>query len=223
MADALTYNINYPWGNADVQTPAYASTIAITVNDLATIVEPATLTGNVTFTVANTDGILAGAELVIQVACDATPRTITFGTGFSASAITGVASKKTTCVFKYDGTNWILAAANTDSGAVDFNTAMDLQTPTYAATIAITATSPSTYVRVAATGALTLTVTAGSGLKAGARLFVEVGSDTTARDTTFSTGFVAPTLTGVISKKKTQSFVYDGTNFIATSAGVQIN
>lgn len=57
----------------------------------------------------------------------------------------------------------------------------------------------------------------------GDEVILKVSSDGTARDLTFGTGFTAPVLAGVINKTKTQSFVYDGSAFIATGAPVQID
>lgn len=57
----------------------------------------------------------------------------------------------------------------------------------------------------------------------GDEVIVKASSDATARDLTFGTGFTAPVLAGVISKTKTQSFVYDGSGFVATAAPVQID
>jgi hypothetical protein len=73
------------------------------------------------------------------------------------------------------------------------------------------------------TGALTLNLTLDQNVRAGARILFIALSDGTARTTTFGTGFTSPTLAGVISKTKAIEFVYNGTAFIATSVGVQID
>lgn len=100
----------------------------------------------------------------------------------------------------------------------------DVQTPAYAATIAATISNQMTIINPATlTGALTLNLTLDQGVKAGARILFIALSDTTARTTTFGTGFTSPTLAGVISKTKAIEFVYDGTTFKATSVGVQID
>lgn len=100
----------------------------------------------------------------------------------------------------------------------------DVQTPAYAATIAATVQNLMTIINPAQlTGALTLNLTLDQGVKAGARLLFIAVSDGTARTTTFGTGFTSPTLAGVISKTKAIEFVYDGTTFKPTSAGVQID
>ncbi len=57
----------------------------------------------------------------------------------------------------------------------------------------------------------------------GDELILKVSSDATARDLTLGTGITAPVIAGVINKTKVQSFVYDGGNFIATGAPVQID
>lgn len=73
------------------------------------------------------------------------------------------------------------------------------------------------------TGAGELSLDTESKPQVGDEVILKVSSDGTARDLTFGTGFTAPTLAGVISKTKVQSFVYDGTSFIATGTAVQIN
>lgn len=73
------------------------------------------------------------------------------------------------------------------------------------------------------TDAGTLALDAKSKPVVGDRVILKVSSDTTARSLTFGTGFKAPVLAGVISKTKVQEFVYDGSQFIATGAAVQIN
>jgi uncharacterized protein (AIM24 family) len=57
----------------------------------------------------------------------------------------------------------------------------------------------------------------------GDEVVVKVSSNNTARDLTFGTGITGPVLAGVINKTKVQSFVYDGSAFIATAAPVQID
>ena len=72
------------------------------------------------------------------------------------------------------------------------------------------------------TGNATLDLTLSSELKAGATLHLKV--KTTATETfTFGTGIDAPTVTGVAGKTWTQSFWYDGTIFLPSSARVQID
>ena len=100
----------------------------------------------------------------------------------------------------------------------------DIQTPAYAATITATITDRLTIIKPAVlTGALTLNLSINEGIPAGARIVFVGLSDTTARTTTFGTGFTSPTLAGVISKTKVIEFVYDGVTFKATSVGVQID
>jgi bifunctional DNase/RNase len=79
--------ISYPFGAADVQSKAYAATIAATIANQKTIVVIAELTGAVTLNATLSAELKAGAELVVVVDTDATPRTLTLGTGFEAQAI----------------------------------------------------------------------------------------------------------------------------------------
>ena len=70
---------------------------------------------------------------------------------------------------------------------------------------------------------MTVNLTLDQSVRAGARILFIALSDGTARTVTFGTGFTSPTLAGVISKTKAIEFVYDGTTFKPTSAGVQID
>lgn len=77
-------------------------------------------------------------------------------------------------------------------------------------------------VTVVATGNRTLILTIPTDIKAGARMIVK--AKTTGTETTiFSTGFIAPTVTGVAGKTKVVELVYDGTQFVPTAAAVQID
>lgn len=63
-------------------------------------------------------------------------------------------------------------------------------------------------------GSFSIKVTTGTGLKAGAVLYVKTTSGAIARTVTFSTGFTSPTLSGTANKSKLSTFVFDGTNFL---------
>ena len=73
------------------------------------------------------------------------------------------------------------------------------------------------------TAAGTLDLTIGSDVPVGAILTVKAQSDATARDLTFGTGMIGPVMAGVISKTKTALFIFDGVNFVAMAAAVQID
>jgi len=71
--------------------------------------------------------------------------------------------------------------------------------------------------------AATLNLTIGADVPVGAVLVVKAKSDATARDITLGTGLTGPAISGVISKTKSMSFIYDGISFIAMSAAVQLD
>lgn len=98
--------INYPFGNADIQTPAYAATITATIIEAVTIITPATLTGALTLNLSISAEVKAGARILFTALSDGTARTTTFGTGFTSPAMTGVISKTKTIEFVYDGTTF---------------------------------------------------------------------------------------------------------------------
>ena len=108
---AATQVISYPAGNADVQTPAYATPLAITVTNLMTIIAPAALTGALTINLTIDQGIKAGARLIVTALSDATARTVTFGTGFKSPTLAGVISKTKSIEFVYDGTTYNATSA----------------------------------------------------------------------------------------------------------------
>jgi hypothetical protein len=85
-------NIKYPFGKADVQKPAFANPIAITVKNALTIVQVA-LTGATTLNVTVDAECPVGAELSLRLTSDATARDTTLGTGIDGPIITGTISK----------------------------------------------------------------------------------------------------------------------------------
>jgi tetrahydromethanopterin S-methyltransferase subunit F len=204
--------ISYPFGDVDIQTPDYAAAIALTIENQKTIVVPATLTGNLALTAAVAEGVRAGAELIVVATSDTTARNITLGSGFSGENIAGVVSGTVVATFVYDGTNFIHTATNVLEPQANY---ADVKSIAYAASVEIPVTQQKTIVTIGTlTGALTLTTDVDASVKAGAELHVVLTSDTTARDTTLSTGFTGTTVAGVISKTKIASFVYNGTNFL---------
>lgn len=73
------------------------------------------------------------------------------------------------------------------------------------------------------TGAVTLNISdIEVGMPIGSRLIIKVPATAT-ETVTFGTSITAPALVGVAGKTKTQSFIYDGVEFIAEGASVQID
>ena len=70
--------------------------------------------------------------------------------------------------------------------------------------------------------AMTLTLTPDAELEAGAMLVIKAKSDGTARNITLS-GATPTAWSGTISKTKVQTFIYNGSAFIATGAIVQLD
>lgn len=100
--------------------------------------------------------------------------------------------------------------------------AADAQAPTYAAALTATITNRKTFLTLALTGALALTIVTGSDIVAGAELIIKASSDGTARDITL-TGALPATMAGVISKTRVQKFVYNGSSWIAEGAIVTLD
>ena len=106
---AATQYISYPFGSADVQAPAYAATLAVTiVNQVTFLSTAAAMSGAMTVNLTITAGIKAGARLMCTFLSDGTARTVTWGTGFSqANALAGVISKTKAIEFIYNGTAFV--------------------------------------------------------------------------------------------------------------------
>lgn len=98
---------------ADYQAPVYAATIALAIKPGAakTLVQPATLTGAVTFTVNVGDANNApyvGDRIEFLLVPDGSSRVATFGTGFLPTATLSVTTAKFAMIsFIFNGTSWI--------------------------------------------------------------------------------------------------------------------
>lgn len=99
-------DVQYPFGAADVQTPAYAASITIVVTDQMTFVAPAVMTGALTLVLSINSGVRPGARLFLTALSDTTARAVTFSTGFTSPVLAGVISKTKTIEFAYDGTTF---------------------------------------------------------------------------------------------------------------------
>jgi hypothetical protein len=108
-ADDLTREVLFPL--PEVQTPDYASTVAATVKQFETFIQPAELTGNMILNLTIDDQVTAGAKLHLKLDADASNRTVTLGTGFDAGLATIVvaATKIAFVTFIYDGTAFVPA------------------------------------------------------------------------------------------------------------------
>lgn len=110
MATTTQATIKHPFGAADLQQPAYAATLAVTITNNFTILDPAILTGNMTINLTIDSEVDAGAILLCELTTTATEVT-TFGTGFTSPTLTGVAGKTKVMAFYYDGTSFKPSAA----------------------------------------------------------------------------------------------------------------
>lgn len=199
----------------DVQTPAYGATIAIVTTAEKTKVNFAILTGALTVNIgvgSSTAAPYVGDTIKLFFTADATGRTVTFGTGFATTSPLVLASSATSFIeFIFNGVNWLPGLLGIARDTVD------IQTPAYGASIAITTTKKTTKVIPAQlTGALTLTAVVTGALIGDILIFV-FSADGTNRVVTFSTNFnSAGTLTVVASKFGSTSFCYNGTAWIET-------
>jgi len=96
------------------QQPAYAATIAVALWAARTVVQPAQLTGAVTFTTASVgdstaddQGPFVGDEVEFLLVSDSSTRTATFGTGFQPNGTLAVTTGKYAYIsFVFNGVVW---------------------------------------------------------------------------------------------------------------------
>ena len=91
------------------QAPAYAATLAVTIKQMETFLQPEQLTGAVTINLTVDAQVTKGAKLHIKLAADGTQRVATIGTGFDAAApdLTVGASATVFKSYVYDGTAFV--------------------------------------------------------------------------------------------------------------------
>lgn len=91
-------------------TPAYAATIALKTDVDRLLVQPATLTGAVTFTINVGDSThepFIGQEVEFLLQSDGTTRTATFGSGFAPNGTLAATTAKYAYIkFIFNGTAW---------------------------------------------------------------------------------------------------------------------
>jgi hypothetical protein len=102
MSNTTTSTINFPFAPATVLRPTFAATLAVTITSNFTILDPTILTGAMTINLTIDSEVLIGSTLLVQTTTTATEVT-TFGTGFTAPTLTGVAGKTFQTLFIYDG------------------------------------------------------------------------------------------------------------------------
>jgi hypothetical protein len=91
--------VQFPFGNADVQSLAYAATQAVTVKNQMTILSFAILTGDTTLNITVGQGVRNGARLLLIVPATANADDLTLGNNIDAPVIVGVAGKTKTQEF----------------------------------------------------------------------------------------------------------------------------
>lgn len=98
----------FPFGKADSQsvTPA-AGVAAATIANNLTIVDLGTLAANTTLNLTLDKDLNAGAVLIVKAASDGTARSLTFGTGCTAAAVSGTINKTKTKMLMFNGTTFL--------------------------------------------------------------------------------------------------------------------
>jgi hypothetical protein len=201
-------------GQRDIQTPTYASSIAITTTDRNTVVKPAALTGALSLTAVVISAV-AGDLLSFLFLADSTARVVTFSTNFSSTGTLRVgASANATIDFVFNGTSWIEQSRN------DYRGTNTVTTAAYATPLAVTpGNSRITYVNVGQlTGIMTINATL-TNCVINDRVIFTFSADGTGRVVTFGTNMKSSgTLTVAANKWGTAEFIYDGTNLVQVAA-----
>jgi hypothetical protein len=111
MATELNEKIMWPWGEADVQAPAYAAAIAVVITNMMTILNFAQLTGIATLNLTIDSQVRKGAIILVEVPASTNAYNLTLGAGIDGPDIVGVAGKTKTQSFIYDGTRFVPSGA----------------------------------------------------------------------------------------------------------------
>lgn len=100
----------YPNGPATVLAVAFAAVMAAETKNTETIITVGNMTaaGTLNLTASN---IPVGGNLIVKASADATGRTLTFGTGFTAAPYAIGASKSVCIAFKFDGSKFVQTGA----------------------------------------------------------------------------------------------------------------
>lgn len=201
-----------------VMAAASAATIAAAVERFVNVIQIGELGHDAILNLEIGEFVEPGA-IVLVVAGNAVGTTydVTPGTGMLGEVIRGEKGVTKHQLFVFDGTSFVQANALPVLDAAKL-------TPTAGATTDVTIANQVTIVDLGTLGAAsTVNLTIGANVPVGATLTMIAKSDGTARDVTPGTGFTAPVLSGVISKTKAQSYIYDGTKFVAMGAAVQLD
>jgi hypothetical protein len=102
--------IRYPYGKADEQSITAAATMAATITNSETYITISTLGAAGTLNLTLDTSVRTGDKLYVKSTSDGTARTLTFGTGFTAKALTGTISKTNLSTFVFDGTAFVNVA-----------------------------------------------------------------------------------------------------------------
>jgi hypothetical protein len=108
----VTNVVDFPFGNADVQSFAPAASVNLVVRNMYTRFNAsAAMAAGMTVNMAIEGQIRVGARVILRAASDGTARTITPGTGCVGTAQAGVISKTFELEFEYNGTAFVLLNA----------------------------------------------------------------------------------------------------------------
>lgn len=106
-------NLEYPFGQVDLQTPASAAALNITVKNAVThVVLSNAMAADMTLNVTITSGVRNGSKLILQAASDGTARQILGGTNTAQAAVAGVISKTKVLIYELINGVFTLLSSN---------------------------------------------------------------------------------------------------------------
>ncbi len=97
---------------SEVQTVEATATTEVIIERLTTLIDLGELSSNCTLNAIIGEDIPVGANLTVKAKSDTTARTITWGSGFVASAMSGTSNKTKVQSFIYDGEVFIAKGAS---------------------------------------------------------------------------------------------------------------
>ena len=105
-------NIKAPFGAVDQFALVATGTTTLNVTNSRSLIDGVTvpLTGNAVINLTLDSRLEAGAKVYMKVSTTGLS-TVTFGTGFTAPLLTGVAGKTFVAAFYYDGSKFLPTAA----------------------------------------------------------------------------------------------------------------
>lgn len=106
--------VRFPFGTADIQNPAHATALGVTIDDagMTFVNVAANATGTaITMNVTNGKPPVDGARLVVRFSSGAAARNFVCGTNMLGPGLTGVINKSQVAEFVWQTSAWVQTSA----------------------------------------------------------------------------------------------------------------